>query len=485
MRQLKPHNGLTRSLKAELLSLIGPAGLEIPVCAFDGWVRSVFIDEPMLSKIFDAAFPGFRAGEQNYHDADFFTGRYRRFAGADTLPRGVYTAVCRWDRSDGGGLVREIFAYAQPEITGIVLVDDMSDPQDAAGINARYGSQFEAGEYLLVCTIEPEKLVPTEWSERAKVNGELPNFFMAPCVTEHKRLERVVDLRLRRVQDWFFKTFSHNEFLNIPVPLPKVNSFLELLPFLLGQHRGGNDLTQAVGRELRLWGVDGLVYPSARCDTVVVVEHGNVVDWYGWNVVDYSKGREQDPKFNPRDAATLLKKGDLAKDLQHGHKYFGAPRGDITIDYYSEGPKQGTWQVVGLEALNKLAWMKKLSPAQRELLRMPADEDRISSSEKGVDEVEKLFRRRFLELLEAKGQLGLNRDTVRSLLATLARGLMEVPFGGSISISREKLVQILGAESQVDAFTEIASGMGFLIQEPKGYFRFADNNSFEYFTSLG
>jgi hypothetical protein len=89
-------------------------------------------------------------------------------------------------------------------------------------------------------------------------------------------------------------------------------------------------------------------------------------------------------------------------------------------------------------------------------------------------------------LKEEKGDLGLDGDTVRHLLARLARGLMKVPFGGRISVSQDKMYEIIGAKDQCDAFKEVATGIGVLVEEPQeGYFRFVDIETFEYFTSVG
>jgi hypothetical protein len=116
-----------------------------------------------------------------------------------------------------------------------------------------------------------------------------------------------------------------------------MNTFFDLFPFLVGQKRGGNMLTQAVGRELRLWGVNGLVYPSARCDTAVLMERGDIVDWYGWNLVDYSKTREEQPYFNPRDAAVMIQMPHLADHIEQGLNFFGVPMGLMSLKQFGEG----------------------------------------------------------------------------------------------------------------------------------------------------
>jgi hypothetical protein len=52
---------------------------------------------------------------------------------------------------------------------------------------------------------------------------------------------------------------------------------------------------------------------------------------------------------------------------------------------------------------------------------------------------------RLRALKQEKGDLGLDGDTVRHLLGRSATGLMTVPFGGRISVSQEKMAEIIGA----------------------------------------
>ena len=316
------------------------------------------------------------------------------------------------------------------------------------------------------------------------MDGGLPNIFAVPVVQEQKAIDKVIDLRHARVQEWFFEVFSKEEWLNIHFPLPNMSVFFDLLPFLVGQKRGGNVLTQAVGRELRLWGVNGLVYPSARCDAVVLMEDGDVVDWYGWNLVDYSKTGGQEPQFNPRDAAVMIQMPQLASDIQHGLKFFGVPMGQMTIRQFGEGRQRGSWQLTGLEALNTFEWKKKLTPSQRTLLGMPADEALLARPEEGLHPIERLFQNRFHALLLQRGKLPLDGGAIRRMLGGLAKGLMHVPFGGKVAVSRQKMDEILQLKDQFDVFTEIAAEIGFLVEEPKDYFAFVDVETFEYFTSV-
>jgi hypothetical protein len=137
-----------------------------------------------------------------------------------------------------------------------------------------------------------------------------------------------------------------------------------------------------------------------------------------------------------------------------------------------------------VEALNVLEWKKKLSPAQRTVLGLPAEETVIAQSDEGLHPIERLFQSRFRALRQQQRRLPLDQDATRGILGRLAKGLARVPFGGEISVSREKMDDILQLKDRLDVFAEIAVGIGFLVEEPKGYFRFADDQMFEYFTSV-
>ena len=398
----------------------------------------------------------------------------------DTLPRGCYAGVCHWTGDDGGGVAREIFAYTVPQTTGIVLIDDMSHPDDVAQINSRYTSRFESGDYFLMFVAEPENLIPTEWRERARTNGELPNFFSVPWTKGYKILDKVVDLRLPQVQEWFFEEFSDPKRLNIGWSLPEMTSFHEMLPLLQGQSRGGNPMTLAIGRELRLMRVGGLVFPSARCDTAVVQEHGKIVDWYGWNLVDYSQ-RESDGF-----AMAVMNNPEL---VRNGWEFFGVPFGRVRVKLSSAGLRRGTWQVVGIEALNRTEWIGKLTSAQRQMLGLPGDEDLLADSEEGLHEVERQFRRKFRDLKAEHPDLPLTARRTHALLAKLGAKISMTPFyrlGSDIAISREKLGELINVDEQeLEIFTTTAIRLGFLVELPKGYFQFASEVILDYFEAQG
>ncbi len=476
-------DGITRRYMPELsLFSGGPEGLQVPVCTFDGAIRTIEIQDPLVSQIFDAAFPAFKAGEAYYRNADLFGGRYRRYAGSSgTLDAGSYFSVARWNGHDDGSLIREIFAYTDPTATGVVMIDDMSHPDDATFANRKYGTTLEAGEYLLLFVHEPERLISRDGQEMGSSGGRISNLFRVPCRTRQLRLENVVDLRLPTVQAWFFETFSKERWLNIGVPLPPVESFLELLLVMLGQYRGGNLLTQAVGRELRIWGIGGLVYPSARCDCALVFESGNVIDWYGWNLVDYETTRKRTQRV---DAAVMTMMGEV-EDISHGTDFFGLPIGEIKIHQASEGSRRGTWQVIGLESLNSYNWMRRLSPPQRQLLGLPADADLVARAPDGLIEAEQQLRAKYRALVETSGAQPIALERLRQLLGQLARELARVPGGGRAAINVDAMAEKLGLGPLKNVFAELGVATGVLVEEVKGYVRFENPGALEYFTTIG
>ena len=97
-----------------------------------------------------------------------------------------------------------------------------------------------------------------------------------------------MDLRLPSTQDWFFETFREGfPGLWLKPEGRLATRFQDMLPTLLGDLLGGNLATESIGLALRLFGANGLVYPSARCDPEVRIESGSLIDWNGFCLVDF------------------------------------------------------------------------------------------------------------------------------------------------------------------------------------------------------
>lgn len=348
-----------------LFALPTPEGFTLPVKTFDGFVKQHSIKHiPSLLQLFDLAYPGFNAEPlegtrgDNWAITDM-SGKLRRYGGGPSLPRGRYYGVCKPNGSDGGSVAREIFAYARPKQTGIVLIDDMFDPDNADSANSRYGTDFERGEYFLLYLREPERFgKAAETAADAGYALKGLNFFRIPYGTRRIRLERVIDLRFPDVWIAFHEIFSRQDVVDIKFPLARTGSFVEFLMLLLSQHRGGNALTTAIGRELRKWGVKGLVYPSARGDCAVQYTDWALSDWHGWNMVNYAGiPLDSDATVDQLVSVNIFAKGGSLADAT---AFYGSPAHAVTFRFVEDGPNQGSWQVLGLAELNKQRWLAEI-----------------------------------------------------------------------------------------------------------------------------
>jgi hypothetical protein len=347
-----------------LFALSTPDGFTLPVKTFDGFLKQHSINHiPVLLQLFERAYPGFCAEpiglekhekSGNWAISDM-SGKLRRYGGGPSLPRSRYYGVCKPNGSDGGGVAREIFAYARPQQTGIVLIDDMFDQHISDSANKRYGSHFERGPYFLLYLQEPERLgkTPKAAADAGFALGSL-NFFRIPYSVRRIRLERIIDLRFLQVAVAFHEIFSQPKVVD-DVLLPPTANFAEFLMLLLGQYRGGNALTVAIGRELRKWGVQGLIYPSARCDCAVQYTDRALTDWHGWNLVSYAGiPRDDAEAFDQLISIQFLNARGL---LTNAAAFYGSPVDSVTFKGVDDGPNHGSWQVVGLAELNKQRWL--------------------------------------------------------------------------------------------------------------------------------
>jgi hypothetical protein len=130
---------------------------------------------------------------------------------------------------------------------------------------------------------------------------------------------------------------------------PVLKSFADLLPALLCQSiGGGRGAPQIAGLWLRTLGVNGLIFPSARCDSRVAVRNGEVVQWSGFNFVDYRNAQ------SPEHLAALdLSVGWPTKiqtwpdDWTEGSTPIVYET--VTIAYEHEGVDKSSWVVKGIE----------------------------------------------------------------------------------------------------------------------------------------
>jgi hypothetical protein len=108
-----------------------------------------------------------------------------------------------------------------------------------------------------------------------------------PCEMRHLKLDTVMDLRLPEDREIFYETFYQGvpELMRWPACEPA--EFLNMLPHLYWQAMGGTPIHEAIGAHLRVQGYDALIYPSARADADVQIRNGELVEYMGFNLVDY------------------------------------------------------------------------------------------------------------------------------------------------------------------------------------------------------
>jgi hypothetical protein len=221
----------------------------------------------------------------------------RRFSGDGFLSPTRYHSLCQsGDGHDGGTMARELIAYHDPLTTGLLDVDDLTDRlATGAPLPGSIAPDLANGlQSALLISIPPFTASEHEWMHGAAKRWETTHVLLPVSVTE-VRFQRLVDLRVPRVAAWFTHNLTRLRWLTAdgkPQPaFPRkepLDRFIDLLPSLMAQTLGGgNGATRIAGQWLRSLGADALVFPSARSDSLVEVDDGDVTAFYGWNLVDY------------------------------------------------------------------------------------------------------------------------------------------------------------------------------------------------------
>ena len=263
-------------------------------------------------------------------DAEPF--RYRRFAGDGTLPRSRYFSLCRQRHNNSKTLLCELVAYADARWSDRLTIIDTGSREDIFSYLNRYGDP-------------PEGIMRTSILCRLSRGEEPPTVVQMPYEIASMSLERVIDLRQFQTQQWlvdclttgipgtrylyspnayvqaltlsgdrpkdsdqfdadfhkgFFDPQDYKRFTYPPrvgwnhVAHDGPHDFRGILPFLVCAMRGGSPITDALGRWFRMLGAEALIYPSARNDVVCFYNHETLVEWSGWNLVDYRGAPEPD-----------------------------------------------------------------------------------------------------------------------------------------------------------------------------------------------
>lgn len=253
----------------------------------------------------------------------------RRFGGyfdEVSLPRGRYYTVAQDNRgNDRGTLARELFAYSAPT-RHISIIDTTQQP------NIQYLQQRG-----IECTAPGSLVVIFE-----PLIAHSKKFIEIPVLTENVTVSNCVDLRDQVTQQWFYGQFRNGteDILFVPGAGIVVQEFTDMLPGLVWPSLGGGgiqepgSITRAIGYWMRTNRVSALIYPSARCDTFVRYESGKVMDFYGWNLVDYRNTWE--------DANILRVKRMMMTSMS------GWPSG-LPYQWTLRVDKWGSWQINGPE----------------------------------------------------------------------------------------------------------------------------------------
>jgi hypothetical protein len=197
--------------------------------------------------------------------------------------------------------MRELMTYSKPHMSGPVNVFDSTDPNK---IIDKFRSMLRLGKSALFCIPNELRNFPSPFRKIIGVeNSDVTIADIIPTQLVQITFERLIDLRMPNTRQWFVK-----EFTNLTNTIPKeatrlkesellvpvfpiagpLDDFKDLLPTLLDQGLGGGTgATQAAGAWLRRLGAEALIFPSARADMSVSISHGELQDWYGWNLVDY------------------------------------------------------------------------------------------------------------------------------------------------------------------------------------------------------
>jgi hypothetical protein len=96
-------------------------------------------------------------------------------------------------------------------------------------------------------------------------------------------LRSVVDLRDPSTQEAFHSAFHRG----CSRHAGQEGFLLCILPALMNPAPGGSLVTDLIGSYLRTFGVDALIYPSARFNVSVGFWRDELVNYRGWNLVDY------------------------------------------------------------------------------------------------------------------------------------------------------------------------------------------------------
>jgi hypothetical protein len=280
----------------------------------------------------------------------------RRFSGDGFLSTSRYYSLCQSaDGRDGGTMKRELIAYHNPWTAGVLDVRDLTDRSaEGAQLFCSVAPEMVTDPRLaLLISIPPFTATQHEWLYDAAKRWGTTHVELPLSVTQ-VRFQRLVDLRVPRVAEWFTQNLTRLSWVSddgTETPAfpnkPPLDEFVDLLPTLAVQCLGGgNGATRIAGQWLRSLGADGLVYPSARSNSFVEVRDGDVTAFHGWNLVDY---RGADPA---RLLTFDLTPAWVEQVLNEVDEPPMALYGDVALEQNRSGRGEGSWSWQNLEQAN-------------------------------------------------------------------------------------------------------------------------------------
>ncbi|MBN1699578.1 MAG: hypothetical protein JW881_18810 [Spirochaetales bacterium] len=313
---------------------------KIPFRRFNGFLKQHAHDrlQPLEQELFNFIFPEFAgddSAENAYKDAvnnpllknlspfiEIMQGdrRVRRYAGYN-FPRKRYHTISKdSEGNDDQTLVHELRAYLNPLTSGMVEVIDLS-----CGCHLQIDDEAvklppELAIIVLLHDFErlPKHLQELFYKKLPPYQGHPLYMYRFPYHVRPMEFDQVLDLRYPDTRDWFFKTFQKTQEVdygkyeiqkgeankyyttaysryhleNEHPPTPE--DFWHMLPTLINPDLGGGNIAYCgstlnyIGQCMRTHGVNAFIYPSARADVSVVFKDGNLSNYIGWNLIDFS-----------------------------------------------------------------------------------------------------------------------------------------------------------------------------------------------------
>jgi len=298
---------------------------------------------------FLAALPSWGPAPHNLLDDHYAKwGRERRFAGDHTLPRCRYYTLCGASGEDHGTLLYELLAYSSGSHAHPFIIREVDLGIEEMPANIAQYERPPAGRAIRVTFPMLRAEAHPYISDKGLQSATEGVAVYLPLNVVKLNVDGVLDLRDPAAGDWFAAHCSTIGAKCWPLR-PPISTFRDVLPSLFTLRLGGDDFTKNVGLSLREFGVKGLIYPSTRMDCGVIVEHGVVVEWAGWHLVDFRGSGQPDGRlrflseddFWPAHAGLTNPLGTLTPGPRISYS-------DIYFHHTPEGHLRGSWKVEGL-----------------------------------------------------------------------------------------------------------------------------------------